>query len=101
MKQKLFRFAALSTIYIRTERAIAQWAPGRRRGPRTAMRQPNKPSPTRINKIDLFIYGARRGGPGGATATQVESPSSQNMYGRDDGGGVGGDDDGRTWAHLE
>lgn len=52
MKQKLFRFAALSTIYIRYgERAVAHRVVASPATDRTG-------HPTRINKIDLFIYRA-------------------------------------------
>jgi len=56
MKQKLFRFAALSTIYIRYIE--------RQQSSRTARRAVvvGRDYPRRINKIDLFIYGAC--GPG-------------------------------------
>jgi len=69
MKEKLFRFAALSTIYIRyaqnaaraTERVVAR--PPRRR-------PPDMVPGARINKIDLFIYVAR--GDGARLAPQIE-----------------------------
>jgi len=70
MKEKLFRFAALSTIYIRYgERARATARAGSRR--------PSDPTehPTRINKIYLFIYGARGRPERGSIKCR-----SQNMY---------------------
>jgi len=69
MKEKLFRFAALSTIYIRyAENAARATARVVARPPRR--RPPDMVPGARINKIDLFIYAAR--GVGARLAPQIE-----------------------------